>query len=51
MAFFPILGRLHGTHQIIVEGPSENYTPEQIDMIVKAVDDLEVNSWRLASSP
>jgi len=33
-----------------VEGTGEDYTPEQIDLIVKAVDDLEVNSWKIDSS-
>jgi hypothetical protein len=38
-----------GTHQIIVEGGSgEEYTHEQIDFIVKAVDDMEAKGWKVA---
>ena len=42
-------GGMHGaTHQIIVEG-GEEYTNEQIDFIVKAVDDMEASGWKVAS--
>ena len=42
-------GGIHGgTHQIIVEG-GEEYTNEQLDFIVKAVDDMEASGWKVAS--